>query len=158
MREKIDLFIHYKHLLNFLEKLKELDEELLRKPILPTKWSCIEIIGHFIKWDELILYERLPFIGSKHPLLTAPSTEQTNETSAKLARERSVNVTINEAIATRKQLLLKINELSFHAWEKTIIIEGEVIAFSKYIQKFVEHDLHHMEQIRTFLKKWDLHI
>lgn len=60
-KEKHEIITHQTDFINFVQQLKNYNDQELRKPIEEDKWSVIEIIAHFFPWDEFIMQQRLPY-------------------------------------------------------------------------------------------------
>jgi len=152
MSSKLKILEHHKNFIEFVQSLEKLDEQVLRTPITEGKWSIIQIVGHFQPWDEFLLEKRLPFIFSESTLPAAPNSFELNAEAAQLAEEHSVSVTLNNLISTRVKLLSRINTLPEENWSVKFKINQKTLTLETYLLGLIQHDLHHLNQIRTFIQ------
>ena len=132
-----------------------MDETLLRKPIAEGKWSIIEIVGHFYPWDEFVLQQRIPFLFTGESLPKAPSADELNSRSSFIARRESIENTLNKCIAVRQDFINQLLQVSEEKWLSPIQIGQSILTFYEYLKGLMEHDLHHINQIKSTINTGD---
>ena len=152
LKEQCEILEHQRNFLNFIQTLVKLDEQVLRTPIRDGKWSVIEIIGHFHPWDEFVLQKRLPYLLTNSSLPPSPNADELNLRSAQLIRNESIQHTIEKCIHIRMELIEALNELPEENWLTELKINQSTLSFYSYFKGLMEHDLHHLNQIQSFLK------
>lgn len=152
LKEKTEILEHQCNFLNFIQSLKNLNDHFLRTPIGDEKWSVIEIIGHFHPWDEFVLQNRLPYFLTNCSLPPSPNTDELNYHSAQLSKNNSFLYTIEKFIRIRSELVETLNQLPEESWLAELKINQSTLSLYSYFKGLMEHDLHHMNQIQSFLK------
>lgn len=148
---RIEELNQFASFLIWVEKLKEMAQDLWLKPISEGKWSLREILTHIMYWDKNSLEMMVPHM-SEGANLTFVDIEQLNQEAAAFARSYdSLHALIDDLIQTRKQLLRLLEEKYDEA--TTFIIDNEEYTYKKFVQIFIHHDEHHKKQIEAFLKK-----
>lgn len=149
--KKLEILNHQRSFINFIESLNSLNESQLREPIDAGKWSVIEIIGHFYPWDEFILQKRIPYFLTGGTLPPGPEADDLNKQSALLARQESVQNTISKCIRIRTELVEKLESLPPKNWLVEFKINHSQLTIYQYFKGLVEHDIHHLNQIKQAL-------
>ncbi|MBD8038829.1 DinB family protein [Solibacillus sp. A46] len=152
LREKSEIIGHHQNFLLFLQRMKTLDERLLRKPIGERKWSIIEIVGHFYLWDEFVLLQRLPYLLTGVSLPIAPSSDDLNMQSSLLARTEAVEKTFEKCIRIRKDLLHQLSQIPDEYWLIKLQINQSHLTLYEYLKGLMEHDNHHINQVKSSLR------
>ncbi len=135
----------------FLE-LKKYPEAVLVEPISEGKWSIREIVGHLLYWDKFNLETMVPLLAEGVKLPAFPNHDLHNEQAVSyLSRYENVEEIIDDFVKTRKMLVKELTEISKGL---TFEIENEPYNFSpeKFVEIFLEHDAHHLKQIREKIK------
>ncbi|MBD8033344.1 MULTISPECIES: DinB family protein [Solibacillus] len=154
-REKSEIIEHHQNFLLFLQRMKTLDECLLRKPIGERKWSIIEIVGHFYPWDEFVLQHRIPYLLAGKSLPKAPSAEDFNIHSSFIARTETIEKTFEKCIRIREDLLNQLNQIPEEKWLIKLQIKDSTLTLYEYLKGLMEHDIHHINQMKFTLNKVD---
>lgn len=132
----------------FVEKLKELEEDnIFFSPISEGKWSSAAIISHLIFWDHYILHSRLPLMVKCDSLPKGDVDPNALNKEAEMYAHSgfSKNKLIEEFIIKRKHLLDELKKVNL---QKEFSIGDTNLTIEKYIQNMVEHDEHHVLQIK----------
>ncbi|MFD0771764.1 DinB family protein [Bacillus sp. CGMCC 1.60114] len=150
MRKSIHCVIgELNELIPFLISLEAVNEKLFFSPICQGKWSTAAIISHFMYWDRYILEERLEGMVNGDLL---PKSKVNLEDMNRLAEEYahsgiSKAQLIQEVCETRQRLLDALVdrnlEIIFHIGSKEMTV-------NEYFKGMVEHDNHHIKQIKGF--------
>lgn len=152
LREKSEIIGHHQNFLLLLQRMKTLDESLLRKPIGERKWSIIEIVGHFYPWDEFVLQHRIPYILAGKSLPKAPSAEDVNIHSSFIARTETIGKTFEKCIRIREDLLNQLDQIPEEQWLIKLQIEDSTLTLYEYLKGLMEHDIHHINELKFTLK------
>lgn len=155
LKEKSEILAHHQNLITFIHSLKSVDETLLRKPIGEGKWSIIEIVGHYYRWDEFVLQQRMPYLFTGEPLPKAPSVDELNNQSSLAARKESVENTLKKCIDIRQEFLNQLKQISEENWLSPIQLGKSTLTFYEYLKGLMEHDLHHINQMKFTIKTGD---
>lgn len=151
-KEKLEILEHHQNFIIFMHRLKSLDEVILRKPIGEGKWSVIEIIGHFYPWDKFILQHRIPYLFTYNSLPKSPSVDDLNEQSSLLSRTETIEETFEKCIKIRKELLMQLSQIPESDWLLQLQINQSNLSLYEYLKGLMEHDVHHVNQIKSYLK------
>ncbi|USD79968.1 DinB family protein [Bacillus safensis] len=142
---------HYEHSIEWAKSLMEVTDEEWRRAIADGKWSTAEIIAHFVPWDEFILKARLKEFWNDRPLPQAPDVHKMNQQSAERARKEKKSETIGRFIAVRTELLQEMKKIEPSRWNEPFFIGRTKLTLFSYFQGLMEHDIHHMKQIKEAL-------
>ena len=148
-----EILAHHKQFFNFVHELSKLDEHVLRQPMQESKWSIIEVIGHFQPWDQFVIEKRLPYIFKNEEIPASPKVEEVNANAALRARNNPIHVTIEHFMTTRTQLIDLLSDLPKEVWNSQIHINQKAISFTEYMKGLMEHDLHHKRVVNKFLNE-----
>lgn len=149
LKEKAEILAHHQNFISFIHSLKSINENILRKPIGEGKWSIIEIVGHFYPWDEFVLQQRIPYLFTEEYLPKAPSIDELNDQSSLHTSTEAVENTLEKCIHLREELLSQLQQIPEHDWLIPIQINQSTLTFYKYLKGLMEHDLHHINQIKS---------
>lgn len=152
LNEKSKILEHHQNFIIFMKNLSSLDEQLLRKPIDEGKWSVIEIIGHFYAWDEFVLQYRMPYLFKNDDLPKGPNTKDLNTQSALLARTEDIEITLKKCICIRNELFSQLSQIPDDNWLIELQINHSKLTLYEYLKGLMEHDVHHIKQIKSALK------
>ncbi|MFP3420530.1 DinB family protein [Bacillus sp. SIMBA_154] len=148
---KESIIDHYEHTLEWVQSLTEVTDQEWRSAIADGKWSIAEIISHFVPWDEFILHDRLKEFWNNRPLPQGPDVHKMNQQSAERARKEEKSETIRRFIAVRTELLQEMKKIEASRWNTSFFIGQTELTLSSYFQGLIEHDIHHMKQIKDAL-------
>ncbi|AJY73473.1 DinB family protein [Paenibacillus beijingensis] len=146
MNEKIKEFAGF---IAWAEKMRSLDHELWRKPITEGKWSIREILTHIMFWDRNLLEKIVPNVTEGAELFFVDIDSLNQEASLFSQSYTKPDALIDDAVNTRKQLLLLLNEC-YDDTTQFRIDHGQY-TFEKLLDEFIEHDEHHIKQVESFL-------
>jgi hypothetical protein len=131
-----------------LEELKQVeDDRIFFSPISKGKWSSAAIVAHLFLWDQYIKNSRLPMMLTGDTLPSGQVDVQAINNDAQNFAHSGIskNDLINRFITNRKNLLDALEkanlQTSFTIGEATLTLEN-------YLLGMVEHDEHHMKQIK----------
>lgn len=142
----------YSKSIRFVNKYVTVRNEVIRQPIAHGKWSIIEIIGHLIAWDEMILKDRLPYIMNNKSLSSLPSVEIVNEQAATWTLSKPSFEVFEKFILIRTKLIKQIELLNEEIWTREFSINNSTYTFESYFKGLIQHDEHHFQQCNDFLK------
>ena len=137
--------------IQYVNMFMTIPNDVVRQPIAHGKWSIVEIIGHLIAWDEIVLEKRMPYILSDQPLPLLPFVELINEQAAKEAFSRSPLEVFGKFIFTRKALIRQIERLNEDSWIREFKINHSTLTFASYFSGLIQHDKHHFQQCNDYL-------
>jgi len=149
---KQELLNHHTNVMNFVMSLNQLTNDEWQSPIEKEKWSIAEIVYHLIPWDLFIIESRLPFFRSNQSLPPAPNVDDLNKTSSEKAKVTSKEDTIQYFIETRTLLKNQIKSLTEKECGIEIVIGTKKITIIDYLSGMLEHDQHHINQIKNYMK------
>lgn len=133
-------------------KLKNYTEEVLTEPISEGKWSIREMVGHLLYWDKFNLEKMVPFMSNDVALSPFPNHDSHNkEAVTYLKKYKNVEEIIDDFVRTRKQLVYELKKID-QSIEFQIEKEANPFSIKKFVEIFVEHDAHHLNQIREKLE------
>ncbi|MEH7438794.1 DinB family protein [Neobacillus drentensis] len=131
-----------------LEELKQVeDDRIFFSPISEGKWSSAAIVAHLYLWDQYIQNSRLPMMLAGDTLPSGQVDVQAINIDAQNFAHSGIskNDLIDKFITNRKNLLDALEkanlQTSFTIGETTLTLEN-------YLLGMVEHDEHHMKQIK----------
>lgn len=153
---KQELIHQYERYIPWLEKLGGLDEQVLRTPIAPNKWTCAEIIGHLLFWDRVLLHDIFPNVCEGAAIVCPEFSdfEMVNGVAAQYAREEaSIQTLIAEAIEIRSQIIAFLEDKSEEEYQRTFSINSSEQTLLLLMEDFTGHDRHHRQQIDEHLEK-----
>lgn len=135
----------------YLEELKIVEnDELFFKPIGEGKWSSAAIVAHLYFWDQYIQNDRLPLMLKLDSLPRGEVDVQeiNNEAETFAHSGISKNELIDKFISNRRNL---IGVLGIVDLQKEFSIGEHNFTIEKYFEGMVEHDEHHMKQIKAII-------
>lgn len=155
LKEKSEILAHHQNFITIIHSLRSFEENLLRKPIEDGKWSVIEIVGHFYPWDEFVLQHRIPYLLTGERLPKGPSIDELNGQSSLLARTEAVENTLVKCLLIREELLSQLKPIPDCNWLSEIQINETNITLYEYLKGLMEHDIHHINQMKSIIKTED---
>lgn len=134
--------------IDYLKNIKAEQHEEFFKTIAEGKWSKAAIIAHIFYWDRFFYEKRLPAMleGGTLPSIDTSYVEEMNNKADKYAHSGiQLSDLINKAIKQREILVdsLKDQDLS-----QTFIINDNKYTLESYVKGEVEHDQHHLKQLK----------
>lgn len=149
MKSTISTYEAYQYNLEFFSSFAKKDETELIKPTSSGKWSIKEIIGHIYFWDLFLLENMVPAMKDNGVLPDFPDHNSYNEKAMESIKSfKDTNSLIEAFVITRNKLMDKMESLD----QEVIFTIGKNkrnYTPKSFLSMFVEHDLHHMEQIKS---------
>ncbi|CAG7609884.1 hypothetical protein PAESOLCIP111_01216 [Paenibacillus solanacearum] len=143
--------LNYGNTIEQLSRFKGLHEHRFLEPINEGKWSVKEIIGHLFYWDKFILEKHVPFMHQGAVLISFPDHDEHNSEAIQYIRAFSTTRSlIDEFVEKRRQLIDKMSGIDIDV-EFTIGSGKRQFTMEKYVNIFIEHDNHHLKQIKERL-------
>jgi hypothetical protein len=139
----------------FISELTACANEVLRIPVSGT-WSVQDIISHIMGWDKSFSKTLHQIIHDEEVRIEEDHDVQGfNESSVAYGRSMSPQDLLKEALFHRKQLIQKVSLVNESVFVKQF--HNSTYTLEAFLQKmFIEHDKHHVEQIRRYLKNGPL--
>ncbi|KQL32355.1 DinB family protein [Psychrobacillus sp. FJAT-21963] len=132
---------------NWLDELTNLNEIKGNTPYKEGKWSPNEIVMHLAEWDRFTLEERMPYMKEGAKLETFPNFEDFNAKAAARAHEQTFTETLAYAKTQRQAIMEQLEQIAEIEWDKIFYIGNHELTIRSYFTDFMEHDLHHKNQI-----------
>ena len=132
----------------FLEEIIQVeDDRIFFSPISEGKWSSAAIVAHLYLWDQYIQNSRLPMMLAGDTLLSGQVDVQAINNDAQNFAHSGIskNDLIERFITNRKNLLEELGKANLHT---TFSIGEKLFTLESYLLGMVEHDEHHMKQIK----------
>ena len=132
----------------FLEEIKQVeDDRIFFSPISEGKWSTAAIVAHLYLWDQYIQNSRLPMMLAGDTLPSGQVDVQAINNDAQNFAHSGIskNDLIDRFITNRKNLLEELGKANLHT---TFSIGEKSFNLESYLLGMVEHDEHHMKQIK----------
>ncbi|WP_020060332.1 DinB family protein [Bacillus sp. 123MFChir2] len=137
-------------LIPFLISLEEVSEKVLFSPICEGKWSMAAIISHFMYWDQYILEERLEGMVNGELLQKSKvNVGDMNKLAEEYAHSGISKVQLIRGVCETRQRLL--DSLEGKNLEMIFKMGSSEMTVNEYFKRMVEHDKHHIKQIKKFL-------
>jgi hypothetical protein len=139
---------HFGAIIPFLEEIKKVEEDrIFFSPISEGKWSSAAIVAHLYLWDQYIQNSRLPMMLTGDTLPPGQVDVQAINNDAQNFAHSGIskNDLIKRFIDNRKNLLKELEKADFHT---TFTIGDKSFTLESYLLGMVEHDEHHMKQIK----------
>jgi len=142
----------YHHWIGYLDQLHEVDQAIWLKPIAEGKWSAAAIVAHIMRWDRYFQENRLVgMIKGEHLPRSQVDAQVMNQEAEQYAHSGiDKHALIDEAKQQRLGLIQYLADVQLNSQFR---IGERIMTISDYIIGQCEHDTHHMDQIRQFLKQ-----
>lgn len=116
-------------------------------------WGIVDVISHFIVWDEFLIKHRIPYFISGQSLPNVPiNVEEMNKGAIKYARSGiSKEELVDEFSCTRKQLVDQIKQIPNCNFNYDFQFGTKKLRLNTYFSSRIQHDLKHKEEIMQFL-------
>jgi uncharacterized damage-inducible protein DinB len=137
----------------FLGDLRKETEDVFSAPIAEGKWSIHNIVCHIMMWDRDFLQRTVLRLeaGDSPPIEEEMDFQAFNDRAVALGRNMSRDQLLDEAGIARKDLIAHLRRLSAELFDGKPRA-GKEMSLSEFLQKmFVEHDKHHIDQMRSYL-------
>lgn len=145
---------HHEMYSDWLLGLKKLDDSSWFMPVSEGKWSVAAIVSHLLFWDRHCFAEKFPYFKEGSKITGYPDFQEYNQSAKEYAHSGvSKDSLINEIIAERNQYQTYLDALKEEDLGVSVEIGGHQITIGAFLNDFMDHDLHHQEQINTFLQK-----
>ncbi|NLP52850.1 DinB family protein [Bacillus sp. RO1] len=139
----------YRNNMEFFYSFTTKTEGELNQPIQKGKWSIKEIIGHIYFWDLFLLEDMVPEMKDSGVLPNFPEHDEYNNKAIHSIKSfSSTNDLLEEFVITRKKLISNMEKLNQEV-KFTIGNNKRNFTPQTFLGMFVEHDIHHMEQIKN---------
>jgi uncharacterized damage-inducible protein DinB len=130
--------------IEWLEQIKQMEEDKFFSPLAPGKWSIAAIVSHFKSWDEIVLNNRIHSLTSEDF-----DTEKVNKGAEEYAHSGiSKEDLIDEVISYRKNFIEELKKLTEEDWNRNLQIGGKPYPLKSYLAGLADHDEHHRKQIK----------
>lgn len=149
-----ETIFRYKDFIEWTETLSVSQEDIWLKPVAKGKASVREIISHLTNWDNYLIYSIIPAVRNGEEMVF-PDFDSFNEKAYEYARSGiSRNHLLDEFKQTRIQLVeMLLADLDLAV--KHVPANGVAIcphtntpySLLYIIHEFIEHDIHHKNQI-----------
>ncbi|MFP4975721.1 DinB family protein [Paenibacillus sp. CN-4] len=135
---------------DFASSLCDCPDEVLCGKITEV-WTLCDVISHITGWDRHLeehvvhqLLEHEPVQLGEHP-----DVQAFNEASVAWGRSLIPQELLDEAVTVRRRLIAKLRVIAEETFQVPLGDRGYTL--ERFLQEmFVEHDLHHKEQILHF--------
>ncbi|MCU9614438.1 DinB family protein [Caldibacillus lycopersici] len=153
MQSKEQLINDFSTLISFVQSLAALDEKRWLTPIQEGKWTTRDIIAHIMLWDKYFLEEAIIKIVDQHPVTVKHlDFDQFNKNAVIYAKGKSKQEICDMAIYYRAKIVSHLKYLSDEEFFKEHIVgDGNKFSAYSYIEDFIDHDTHHINQVKKFL-------
>lgn len=153
--EKEQMIREFSAFLPFVRSLSGIGDELWNAPLGEGKWSVGDVIAHMMLWDRYFLEEAIARIARSEPVTVRHlDFDEFNKSAVQYAKGNSRLDIIDAAVNERDEIIRILSALS----EEEFMMEhmdGDGRPFSAYgyVQGFIPHDVHHMDQLQAFISK-----
>ncbi|MBY0120894.1 DinB family protein [Bacillus sp. S/N-304-OC-R1] len=138
---------HHTSFSEWIKSLKDIDQEDWQQPISEGKWSVGAVIAHLLFWDKYSLNERFPFFKEGAKLNSFPDFQRVNDDAEEYSKKVSKEQVIDELLSIRTQLLSILEQMKEEELNTSFYIGDHQLTIKDYFKDFIEHDLHHKEQV-----------
>lgn len=137
----------------FITDLGRFNEQIWNQSIAPGKWSVREVTAHILQWDHYFYENAVSILGSSLPLTLKHLNYDTFNEDAKIyGKSVSVPELVQKAVQIRMEILKKLTELTDEQFEVLHMdADGQPFQAAQYVQDFIWHDQHHINQIKKRL-------
>ncbi len=147
MRSKDVLLSEFGELIDFLQLLKSQEIKNWHESPKKGKWAIGDIISHIVLWDEFFLKKAILNIKDGEPVaIKELKFDEFNKKAVPYGKKQKKDELLDQAIKYRKLLLKELLEIPEACYHKSY---GKFV-IANYLETFIEHDRHHMEQIRCW--------
>ena len=155
LEEKLLIMKHQEGFINFIESLKKVDPDVLKRPIDEGKWSILEIVAHFIAWDEFIIEKRLPILfQTQSAFEQAPDEQFLNGRVPSLVETFASLDIINRVMELRQFIYDQLDKIEEEKWLESIPFGHQTTSLHHYFDHQKDHDIGHIDQINMALNRF----
>lgn len=148
----MDVFYQLEDITKEFLVVTQYPEETLTEQLSDGKWSVREIIGHLLYWDKFNLEKMIPSMSHGAVLRSFPNHDLHNEEAVTyLQNYKSVRDILDDFVKIRKQFVNELQKLDKNM-EFEIENEPNTFTIETFAEIFLEHDMHHLNQIKEKLK------
>jgi hypothetical protein len=136
----------------------QMEPAFWERPIAEGKWEVRDVIAHLLHWDEYLLTHTLPAVR-RGKNIQFPDFDTYNHASLRY-RELSQQDVLNQAAATREQLVYELRNMQVDALCAHISVNnvshdahtGAPYSLLYVIDEFIHHDRHHQKQVLSVIQ------
>lgn len=145
--DKANLIAGLRRFIVFLEPLRHSPADQLIMPV-HGDWSARDIISHIMGWDKNFMKTTAQSIHGKEAVVLEEhaDVQAFNDASVEYGRSLAPLDLINEALDVRKKLIDQLEEIDDSIYSERMN-KGTYTLAAFLEEMFIEHDLHHMEQM-----------
>lgn len=154
MNEKERLIENYSEWITFVSVLEEQNEQVWNHPIAEGKWAVRDVVSHIMKWDEYFLNEAIVKVSRGEELTVKHlDYDAFNKQSKRYGRSCSIQELSQQAKSMRQNIVDHIQSWSDKQYTKEYVdADGHPFQPAVFMQDFIWHDQHHMNQIKPLLE------
>src|SRR5690606_28481805 len=153
-----DTIHRYKEFIEWTEKLRDLDDKIWLTPISEGKATVSEIVSHLLNWDNYLINTIIPAIKNGKGMVF-PDFNSFNQKAYEYAYS---GISKNSLLEEFKQTRLKLIEILLTEPDvavKHVTVNGvencphtsTPYSLLYIIYEFIEHDIHHKNQILSVI-------
>ncbi|MED3126251.1 DinB family protein [Bacillus wiedmannii] len=141
------------NIIEWCQTLKEVPDDIWFQSFKNDSWGIVDVISHFIIWDDFVMKYRIPYFLSTQSVPRFPTdVEEMNKSAIIYARSGiSREELINQFSYTRKQLVDEIERIPADNFYNDFQIGTKKVMLNHYFSSLIQHDLKHKEEIIQFL-------
>ncbi|UOY92567.1 DinB family protein [Ectobacillus sp. JY-23] len=136
----------------------QMEPAFWERSITEGKWEVRDVIAHLLHWDEYLLTHTLPAVRRGEDI-QFPDFDTYNHASL-CYRELSQQDVLNQAAATREQLVYELRNMQVDALCAHISVNnvshdahtGAPYSLLHIIDEFIHHDRHHQKQVLSVIQ------
>lgn len=144
---------HYTTFSEWIQSLKEIDQNDWEQPISEGKWTVGAVIAHLLFWDKYSINERFPFFKDGAKLESFPDFQSVNNDAEEYSKKVSKEQVITELLSVRTQFISMIEKMKEDDLTISFYIGDHQLTINDYFKDFMEHDQHHKDQVVQALSK-----
>lgn len=133
--------------------MEEQIKQVWEHPIAEGKWAVRDVVSHIMKWDEYFLEEAIVKVSRGEELTVKHlDYDAFNERSKQYGRSCSIQELAQQAKSMRQNMVDHIQSLSVEQYNKKYEdADGHPFRPAEFMQDFIWHDQHHINQIKPLL-------
>ena len=154
MAKREQLLTEFATLITFIESLRSLDNQLWSSSLGEGKWTPRDVVAHIMLWDKYFLESAIEKIANNQSLtLKNMDFDEFNRHSREYAESISEQEILDLTIRNRSEILNLLESLSDEDFIKEYMDgDGNEFSIYQYLEDFISHDLHHINQLKAILK------
>lgn len=151
MKSKDQWIADFHEWIPFAESLKALDASLWKAPLGEGRWTIHDVVSHILRWDEYFLEEALLPVVKGVPLtLKHLDFDTFNQEAMEWGASYGQEELLNMAVQARLQVLKALQRIPEEHYAREYAAEDQVFIVKNYIEDFIWHDQHHIQEIVNF--------